>query len=1313
MIQQKTITTHFSRMQTDRTSHRPQAGEYVYLLNGRIAFNQTNEGRGEMGMLMPQKGTKLATTLCPGYVPIGGCDLGKDAFIVSNNGTNTEFGLLVSNKDAVSYKPLFNDKFDPNNTKFLFSSGRRIQVVAEVQSPTKRLIYLLDPNNSPIYVINLARGYNDQKAAYHKSQICSVSETYPKWWSLHHFSLQPEFFSGELVFHSQPQTGGGGLKSGVYRYSYRGISKHGDIVSGWTTPSDPYFVTAETDDYGNHHSRRMGASKKASRRNNRLIIRFPDLRWYGVEVAAMYADSENTYSRVAVIGRFPITTFTDGKPVVDIQHTSNKSQYSLPLDALRVRQQPIKTAGDITLHDNRIFVASPVLEEETDVDVSGVTFGHVLRQIKADETILPGFVTKDDPLTNSAPTIGELVPMTRFTGVNKDLFVVGDWKNYKGVQYSASFRGYGRGDTVPLGVTVFGKTGQSEFTRPLGSVTMPTISEAPLSKLDTSGGLFQFSRWRQHLQALGIKVNGIRLKKSDVLDEFGRAKISGFSIVRGDVESSVLHRGVLLPTVQIVPSSTGKDPKRPNATFPLPSAINKFESEYAGQTGTHRHEKQAWFYQGAKGDKGFGEYVQTSGSEIGATFLSRPGTHLYYSPDIFIEETFDFDKTVDELELIATMHPAYSADYKQFFAPNSPIGGYTHYYTKQYVSSGDTNPGPGRPKMNSKTRMRNAVLLDKVATNSQDVDSGGVELNYDPDNPNLYFEPHSHVQNHHNGFSHRQDALHAPNSVLVRTMDWESVDVTGPLGLTASAHLAAYHKTFPNERSPIDPESGTSASARFYSTGHFQPLTEAFIAQASHSTDENGVEWVTFNDIEVWGGNMFVNLFAFTRLYPFWSEGCSVRYSELDRRVMLGYFPDYSDSHIIPIESKYNLALVYGRNVAANGVAPQQEQCQGTQRTVLSNGIMSRQPEEWGYNRSLLHTETLFEFVQRPPDAEFEASRPFAVYYSEHTINGELRDSKRLIKPLSYKEIEGKYGPITNLVVAFDMLYALQAHSLVHLPTKNREMIQATNGPTYITGTGSVIDQPRYITTNHGCQQPLGVAKLRHAFYWIDQGERMWCRFSQDGLSELDTERGFKVSTDIQIPLSSGYHLMPNFDKKEITLWIHAPGKDAWPGMIYNEVLDGLTTVEPVYTPFTLVVGPRIFVSNPDSKHQLSAYEEGAYGNWFGKEYPVVLSFYQTSDGDRELQYNNVLVSISRGDALLSIKGETDNDEGRITHIVYPAEHPAARYYSGKHRIPLVEPYEKKMRLRGQVLTLTFTLKPTNEFVLYGTETFVQQPDFT
>ena len=120
-------------------------------------------------------------------------------------------------------------------------------------------------------------------------------------------------------------------------------------------------------------------------------------------------------------------------------------------------------------------------------------------------------------------------------------------------------------------------------------------------------------------------------------------------------------------------------------------------------------------------------------------------------------------------------------------------------------------------------------------------------------------------------------------------------------------------------------------------------------------------------------------------------------------------------------------------------------------------------PEIYEYNNSFSYLDS-FE-IKYPVPFNYKfcdlciEDNPHRIWYSQKDNNTSLEDKSRIILPNNYTdEVGGTSGPITDLFVSFNKLYATTTKSIFYLPTRPQTIESDVNN-IYI-GTGQVLGVP-------------------------------------------------------------------------------------------------------------------------------------------------------------------------------------------------------------------------------------------------------------
>ena len=246
----------------------------------------------------------------------------------------------------------------------------------------------------------------------------------------------------------------------------------------------------------------------------------------------------------------------------------------------------------------------------------------------------------------------------------------------------------------------------------------------------------------------------------------------------------------------------------------------------------------------------------------------------------------------------------------------------------------------------------------------------------------------------------------------------------------------------------------------FQSTGHFTPVGDF----------QNQVFGESQLDIgnsgnKVFGGDTFIGLFDHRKTFK---QGNS------DRAVCMGYQ--------VPIESDVNLDLRHGMFFGSTG-----------------SKIPRAQEDDYRYNEVYHSGQSILSFMTRPTDFREVFQWPSTVAWSEQKFTGEYSDSYSVFPINQFKDLDYVKGPITQMFLLKDNLFALQDSGVCKLSVNPRVLIKTEEGQDIqaATGSGAALERYDYISQQHGSQHFHGRAETDSSVYFYDDSN---CKFLSLGL---------------------------------------------------------------------------------------------------------------------------------------------------------------------------------------------------------------------
>lgn len=1336
-------------MVQDVDIHYQDPSTYRYSLNGRVLYN-SKEGStlsnliqdGSSMAWVNEKGNTFAFAICEGFEAVGKVRTRDGILILSTNGTESHIGIAKQGGDSGNYfyDILFSDRSDPNGEKLNFRKPSEVKREVDI-------VYVYENENSE--TIYFADGYNEERAlrlnslyqGFSCDSSCGDSSTtpfhndngscgeplnaYPPFLSVHGMASRMDLVFPKIKFQRRID---GTLKRGVYQYAVRYTHPAGHksvwsyitrhiVVTGTSYPTHPEYLgpTSTFPSGYSHHNREMSVTGNDSITEDgiRLEINNIDTRWTGIEVAYVYSKTDAVSHEANVFFTINGNCGRDRLPSSLIVDHVNHTGVPVGFDEFNQRYETILSVDTLIDRENLLFRGGVELLPEIKIDTSSATVAVKSRYFNPDETIEPVFQPRanpktrkedGDPLTNTRITT-KTVSISTFGAFTEQYGIYQDYESYKGQQFEHLFTQYMGGETYGFAAVAWDRKGNPLFATHIDDFTFPEQYET------VDGEDFTLSRRNganYDLRIKGLTISNLKIPKACLYDKFGRLNISGFSIVRTDRVGEVMHQGIVVPVVENT-INDGGDKKTQQMIKPHPFLSNKFDKPYMGDLYGTNHE----FIDTINGRKFY--MVREEASTRYDAVDSMAGYCMYFSPDVMVEETFEF-LDIDRIKHVGTCHRAYTKDLIALWGSRGnarTINGTgtneinDHYYAKCYntdLSRANGDPELsgkyGRSRVGEESRLKFAELIPAHDTVLEKFDKDDTILKFK--NGDIW----TLVPNPNGSFTgsyawKRGNASGVRNSLLLGMMDFEHIDIWDNQS-SASYRIVNYLRP---KNTYITPDETSGFDARQYqSTGHYQPITPQILSLADQDADN-----YIFNNVEVWGGDTFVNLFDFTRVVPEGIRDCdnTNRMARTDGASGIKYdndkltYKEHASSMIIPLESKYNLALRFGRHFAKNATYPQNTYCENVDMH-FNNGIMTLQPESFSINRVLLHQENIQFFSVKPPGQKIINRKDNSIYYSDNKTYSEEEDSYRKQRVLNYIDIHGANGKITGMVKSFNYIYLIQERAYGILRTSERAIVPTTTGEVLL-GTGSELSGIDYISTDYGSQHPQSIFQTQNSIYFWDVNNAMIVRHSQAGRDEMSDTKGLHDFTKFKsLELKQGGNVIGYYDKENDDIGFSLVSNEEVLSLKYNTELTKFHGYYSYAPDLCLYDDLNLISANRVKKNEFYFHNKGKYGQFYGVYYPSVLRFIVNPNFNYNKYFDNMFVNVNKGGQIRIGKVKITTED-QVQELTYQENGVVTDkrfdFRQSQLRFPLREKAIGVPRNTGDVMTIEITVDNENQEV--------------
>ena len=297
------------------------------------------------------------------------------------------------------------------------------------------------------------------------------------------------------------------------------------------------------------------------------------------------------------------------------------------------------------------------------------------------------------------------------------------------------------------------------------------------------------------------------------------------------------------------------------------------------------------------------------------------------------------------------------------------------------------------------------------------------------------------------------------------------------------------------------------------------------------------------------------------------------------------------------------------------------------------NDFQPRDDEYHKYNRVYSQQPTIIQ--NQSESFNFKESNSFdtRIISSKLKIPGESIDSWTDFLENEVADLDGKYGPINNMINYRDNIYALQDQGVAKLNINPNVQIQGSDGIDLELGKGSILYDYNYLTTNSGTVNKWSVLNSGSAFYYLDALNKKWLMFNGSNLTDLTDSKGLHTFFNNNINyqaisldnpfLNQGVSTGFDFLNRCAYLTVNTDLNNAFT-LNFNELTGTFESFHD-YTPsLYMYKGNKIFTTNPENN---SVYEQnaGEYQTFYGVKYPSSITLMVNPNANLDCVFNNIM----------------------------------------------------------------------------------------
>lgn len=296
------------------------------------------------------------------------------------------------------------------------------------------------------------------------------------------------------------------------------------------------------------------------------------------------------------------------------------------------------------------------------------------------------------------------------------------------------------------------------------------------------------------------------------------------------------------------------------------------------------------------------------------------------------------------------------------------------------------------------------------------------------------------------------------------------------------------------------------------------------------------------------------------------------------------------------------------------------------------NRFQPRYDEFQEYNKVYSQQPTLF--LRRDLDYRFKSTKGFDtnVISTKVKVPGEIIDSWTDLQPNNVITLDGQYGPINTLHKFKNELYTLQDSATAFLSINPRVQVTGSDGLQVELGSGRVLQEYKYISTESGTLNKWSVVTTPSGFYYYDALNKSFNAF-KGGLQGISSLKGlhthFNNNTSlnelrIDNPLiKKGIASNYDYINSDLFMTFHQEEKPSFT-LSFNEKADSFVSFYDYIPSMYLSKGDNFITINPTNTSIYKQYS-GDYNKFYEQYYPSYVTLLINPESDLDTVFDNIM----------------------------------------------------------------------------------------
>ena len=189
-------------------------------------------------------------------------------------------------------------------------------------------------------------------------------------------------------------------------------------------------------------------------------------------------------------------------------------------------------------------------------------------------------------------------------------------------------------------------------------------------------------------------------------------------------------------------------------------------------------------------------------------------------------------------------------------------------------------------------------------------------------------------------------------------------------------------------------------------------------------------------------------------------------------------------------------------------------------------------------------------------------------------------------------------------------MYYLQKNGFGKLSINPVSTVVDQDGASIVLGSGSVIQDTTYISTNIGCSNYLSAVSSPLGIYWFDVNTKKAYAFRANGLESISDTHGVKSwfnSTYQQVGEAAedavlGY----DFINSEVLFSLKSAARTT---IAFSEKINKFSSIYSYYTPMYMMLPNKLLSINNYGRGEIYEHNVGPIGQWYETQHDIKIEF--------------------------------------------------------------------------------------------------------